>query len=80
LPYGLNMSGGGPDLDGAAKRANHRSTCCMDSTGPAVDRILTDRLQWMEASVEARLGSVKAAVMARSEAPVVPGFDPLDQW
>jgi hypothetical protein len=29
LPYGLNMSGGGPDLDGAAKRVNRRSTCLL---------------------------------------------------
>jgi hypothetical protein len=44
------------------------------------------RLRWMEALVEvvaAWLGSarsVKVALMARSEALVVPGVSPLDQW
>jgi hypothetical protein len=46
----------------------------------------TGRLQWMKvlvAAVVVRQGSarsVKVAMMTLSEAPVVLGFGPLDQW
>jgi hypothetical protein len=61
--------------------------CRTKSIDPAVYRSLTTRLWWMGAStatvVEVWPGSVrsvKAVVMALSEAPVVLGVGPLDQW